>query len=104
MMGKKFVLFALAVITSIAAVSVHGAETKKEKLVKKAKGEKKVADVVWQKDVAKAIAAAKKSKKPDPCRVFTALFSFSACFGITRQTSFPLFLIANVVEYPCNTF
>ena len=64
MMGKKFVLFALAVITSIAAVSVHGAETKKEKLVKKAKGEKKVADVVWQKDVAKAIAAAKKSKKP----------------------------------------
>ena len=68
-MWKKIVVFVLAAVSLYAAVSVQ-ADTKKEMLKKKIKAEKKpkndkkAAAAVWEKDITKAIAAAKKSKKP----------------------------------------
>lgn len=68
-MWKKIVVFVLAAVSLYAAVSVQAAETKREAMNKKAKAEKKAkkeknpTEIVWQKDMKSALAAAKKGKK-----------------------------------------
>ncbi len=65
-MLKKVVIYLLVLAAFCMAFDSHGAPSKRDKLRKRTKQSKKVeksAAIVWHKDLAKALDAAKKSKK-----------------------------------------